>query len=291
MEQEPQTRRDEAMMEEREQEYRRLEKRQRKMKYAGKGDKGAKGAAVGADARAAEVDGAASDSESEPDEEGAGRGAGGAAGKGAEKTAERGGMRPGGTRDRPTVSVSAAGKGADRGSSAFPLSPNRAILRQRAWERQLEEAGYTSADMEALDPDPEARQSSASDETLAALRPLPADVWARVVRVVRELGKSQRFQSGLNSAPARNVWVVKPAGKSRGRGIQCLNRLGEILRNRAGSSVKVWGPNGRWARRTLCVAWSRSLAITGFPCVRDFGSTVFFPVVRAGLELRGAEVH
>ena len=37
-------------------------------------------------------------------------------------------------------------------------------------------------------------------------------------------------QSDLNGNPTKNVWIIKPAGKSRGRGIQCFDNYDEIMK-------------------------------------------------------------
>ena len=36
-------------------------------------------------------------------------------------------------------------------------------------------------------------------------------------------------QPKLSGRISKNVWIIKPAGKSRGRGIECLDDLDEIL--------------------------------------------------------------
>lgn len=56
---------------------------------------------------------------------------------------------------------------------------------------------------------------------------LPPDVLQRCRRVAEEL--SQRLpQTHINGV--NNVWIVKPSGKSRGRGIQLFNDLGKLMR-------------------------------------------------------------
>lgn len=62
------------------------------------------------------------------------------------------------------------------------------------------------------------------------------------------LAELQAAMPQYEMAGVRNVWVIKPAAKSRGRGIFCENRLDLILPVVTEGSVK-----DRWVR---CLRWA-----------------------------------
>lgn len=73
------------------------------------------------------------------------------------------------------------------------------------------------------------------------LQALDSTQWQAVLEALKLVNDHSQCQSTLSADPPRNVWIVKPAGKSRGRGIECLSQLGDIVLNRAGREHKVRG--------------------------------------------------
>lgn len=105
--------------------------------------------------------------------------------------------------------------------------------------------GWTEADFDDYDPAPD---PAASDTPVTvvddaggadvpfALRPLTGELWARAVRMLAHTAQRPACQATLDATPPRNVWIVKPAGKSRGRGIRCMDSLSAIVSRRSGVS-------------------------------------------------------
>jgi len=130
--------------------------------------------------------------------------------------------------------------------------PGKHILRRRAWAAKLRESGI-DADIlshDAVDPpadaiggdgfDAVARAANAhgSKSTGWELLPMGTVRWRLAVHMLALRHSIPECQAMLDAAPAENVWVVKPASKSRGRGIRCLRNLPAILQGRAGASQK-----------------------------------------------------
>jgi tubulin monoglycylase TTLL3/8 len=68
-------------------------------------------------------------------------------------------------------------------------------------------------------------ESSASPA--AGVMPIDSDVWRRIKAVLGGLEEHGGPQYPMDGS--RNVWVLKPAGKSRGRGIRIFNKLDLIM--------------------------------------------------------------
>jgi hypothetical protein len=62
-------------------------------------------------------------------------------------------------------------------------------------------------------------------------QPTQADL-IRVHKILKKLHQSESYQSYLNGSGshANNIWIVKPAAKSRGRGITTFSDLGKLLK-------------------------------------------------------------
>ena len=63
---------------------------------------------------------------------------------------------------------------------------------------------------------------------------MPAATWAALVAALRRVNASADCQAVLNEAPCANVWIAKPSGKSRGRGIVCEKTLSRVLWRQGG---------------------------------------------------------
>ena len=85
------------------------------------------------------------------------------------------------------------------------------------------------------------------------------------MRVTVAASKCSSLQPRLLDGIPRNAWIVKPAGKSRGRGIECFNKLDQILKNRGGKMHAVRVPLS--SRCFPCSARPATPLIP--PCVAD----------------------
>ena len=66
--------------------------------------------------------------------------------------------------------------------------------------------------------------------------PLTTTEWAAVLNAVVAANQRTASQGSISAQEPRNVWIMKPAGKSRGRGISCSSDIGQILDKRGGHS-------------------------------------------------------
>jgi hypothetical protein len=149
-------------------------------------------------------------------------GGGGSGGGGSAPPSPRRGMCGGGG-----AALSAPGAAA----TVAQLSQWRARAERDAPSPALAAAAAGAYAFDVGDPPP---GSGGAAPLLAALAPVPAATWASLVRSLRRVNGSPDCQSALNAAPAANVWIAKPSGKSRGRGIVCEKRLSRLLWRQGG---------------------------------------------------------
>lgn len=112
-----------------------------------------------------------------------------------------------------------------------------AAFQLRMWRERLVKEGASAGAAEVYSDslgDPAPSVSSSTSPAFAALTPLNAAVWTAAVQCVARINDSPACQVSLNAAAPKNIWIVKPAGKSRGRGIECAKTLAGILYNRGG---------------------------------------------------------
>jgi hypothetical protein len=120
------------------------------------------------------------------------------------------------------------------------------VLQQRAWADQMALHGWDDSGFQDYDPCPDPRAAGPSGRVTVAsdspehalgvsglvpfeLRRIPAATWKRLLDVLAATVSSAACQSTLDATPPANVWIIKPAGKSRGRGIKCMSNLASIV--------------------------------------------------------------
>jgi hypothetical protein len=170
-------------------------------------------------------------------------------------------LEPGGPMEQAAVAAAAAPKGGS-GACAGAGSAATAIAAQlKQWRGRAEaEAPSRAAAMAAAtvfspsvgDPPPSLGADDAAPE-LRDLATLPASLWRRILRVLRAAAAHSSTQPTLSAVPSRNVWIVKPSGKSRGRGIACESRLSGVLARRSAEAgaTKAAGGGGFIAQKYL----------------------------------------
>ncbi|KAH9100398.1 hypothetical protein LEN26_015880 [Aphanomyces euteiches] len=73
-----------------------------------------------------------------------------------------------------------------------------------------------------------AKEKARLNSLLAQVAPLSIESAQEILAILKDL-EAHCPQFHLNGADSKNVWIVKPAGMSRGRGIRVFNQLHELL--------------------------------------------------------------
>lgn len=166
--------------------------------------------------------------------------------------------------------VTRAREAADRAgapqTARSSLGHSTALLAQLSgWrDRAMRDAatpGAAAALRSSFDPNVGVIEPTAlgDDDDIFALAPASGDVWTAVVDALSSVSACPSAQSTLLAERAHNVWIVKPSGKSRGRGIECDTSLDRILARRGAEAgaTKATGGGGfivqKYIERPLCV--------------------------------------
>jgi tubulin monoglycylase TTLL3/8 len=175
---------------------------------------------------------------------------------------------PGGPADQaPATRAREATERAGVAQSARPSGgTSSAVLAQlNAWrERALRDAstpGAVAALRATFDPNVGMAEPTPTSEGDAfdVLTPVSDELWGAIVTALCCVAVLPGAQSTLLADRAHNVWIVKPSGKSRGRGIECETELARILARRGAEAgaTKAAGGGGfiaqKYIERPLCV--------------------------------------
>jgi hypothetical protein len=110
------------------------------------------------------------------------------------------------------------------------------LFQLRLWREKCRREGFDTTAFSDSVGDPEPSVSSSDDPMLGSLSKLGVNLWTNLIDALGAINDNPSMQSSLNGCPSKNVWIVKPAGKSRGRGIECDNSLSHILMQRGGAA-------------------------------------------------------
>lgn len=101
--------------------------------------------------------------------------------------------------------------------------------------------------------EPPATLSASKSTAFGSLAPVQPSEWRQLVQTLVRLNAHTPSQASINDAEPRNVWIIKPAGKSRGRGISCSSDVGKILKNRGGNSKEAHWVVQKYIERPLLI--------------------------------------
>jgi tubulin monoglycylase TTLL3/8 len=125
----------------------------------------------------------------------------------------------------------------------------------------------------------EQQNRESANEMLKKLIPLGTNGLRRVHNILSRLKIADRSQAGLNGKgeTAKNMWIVKPAAKSRGRGITTFNDLPKLLKYvDAGSHVTNQWIVQKYMENSLTIA-QRKFDLRQWVLVTDWNPlTIYF---------------
>ena len=112
----------------------------------------------------------------------------------------------------------------------YESGPPREEVQQKKSKKAIPAKTPTLQERRAAERKIRNRNKYAWKPTDYTLRPITKDEILEILQSIDLLRINPSHQSNLNGNPTKNVWIIKPAGKSRGRGIQCFDNYDEIMK-------------------------------------------------------------